>query len=189
MTFKGNVEWLSWKPADVFLSAKKFGREPLPVYVQSHALRQIRTRLDLPSAVPYLDAWMADSLKTPKVVERRGKDLLVEQRLNDQRMGYLWVTPTPTMFVVRTFLFLTMAPSPEFRQLERRLKLSRRDADYLGLTRLSSFLDTDLRQDERLCELFAACGCGHLLGLDEEHYAAEPKPLAAEVQHYLRLAA
>ena len=170
------VRWVEWED----------GR---PVFVQSHALRQLRRRVDLPAVGPYLEAWLAHSLAKPVVVERQaGGDLLVEFRLMDRRVGYLVATPTPEAVVVRTFLFLTMAPSPEARRLERRLRLGRHDAGWLGLHELSSFTRSDLGQDATLRPLMEACGCGHLFDLDASD-AAAPRALAAEVKRYLRLAA
>ena len=171
------VRWVEWED----------GR---PVYAQSHALRQLRGRVDLPRVAPYLEAWLAHSLAKPVVVERQaGGDLLVEFRLMDRRVGYLVATPTPDAVVVRTFLFLTMAPSPEARRLERRLRLGRHDAGWLGLHDLSSFTRSDLGDDATLRPLMEACGCGHLFDFDADDAAAAPRALAAEVKRYLRLAA
>ncbi len=188
---QGGIAWQSWRPSVLGLRGLRGvdSDDPRPVYVQSHALRHMRSRLHLGDSAAFLDAWLNDAVRKPVVVDRHGEDLLVEFRINEARLGYLFVTPMPDKFVIRTFLFLTMAPSPEFRQLERRLKLSRRDADWLGLTTLSAFVESDLRDDERIRELFTACGCGHLFSLDASYYASDPKPLARDVESYLRLAA
>ena len=183
----GTIHWVSWDDEQVG-DGRSTG--PRPVYVQSHALRQLRSRVTLPWAAPYLDCWLAHCLRHPRVVERQaGGDLLVEFRLHEDRLGYLVVTPLIDRVVVRTFLFLTMMPTPEARRLERRLRLSRRDVDWLGLHDLSRFTDTDLGDDPRLRALFAECGCGHLFDLDEDRYLLDPRPFSAEVARYLRLAA
>jgi hypothetical protein len=132
---------------------------------------------------------LAESLSDPRIVEREGQDLLVEYRLKQHRMGYLVVTALEDVAVVRTFKFLTMDRTPEARMLEERLRLTRRDVDWLGLHELTAFTQTDLRQDTVLRELMEACGCGHLFELDHVDYAPEPKAYAAEVRRYLRIAA
>ena len=164
---------------------------PLPVYVQSHALHQLRRRLNYAPAAPYLEAWLADSFDEPVGVKRQaGGDWLVPYSLKERRLGYLIVTPLPEMLVVRTFLFLTMEATPEADALRRELKLSRRDVEWLGLADLAAFTQTDLRDDPELHKLFRRCGCGHLFKLDEIDCApAASHPLAAEVRRYLRLAA
>lgn len=167
--------------------------EGLGVYVQSHALRQLHARVNAPSAGPWLESWLATSLAEPNVIERQaGGDLLVEYRIREHRLGYLVVTPLAAegAVVVRTFLFLTMEPTPESRLLRRELRLTRREADWLGLHDLSAFLQTDLRHDPVLRPMLQACGCGHLFELgDAAIYAPQPKAFAAEMRKYLRLAA
>ena len=181
------LQWLSWTSDQ--LPSIPPGLE-LPVYVQSHALRQLQTRLDHRRAGPYLHCWLGESLSEPNIVRRvSGGDLLVEYRLCEHRFGYLVVSQLKGAIVVRTFLFLTMQQTPEARKLERKLRLTQRDIDWLRLSELSAFTETDLRHDAQLREIFAACGCGHLFELDEEDYAQVPTPHAAEVRRYLGLAA
>lgn len=186
----GGIEWLSWHDAELGLEDR--GRE-YPVFVQSHALRQLQKRMNFAPAAPYLEAWLSDALSSPRIVERDGRDLLVEQRLKEHRVGYLIVTPLPEMVVVRTFLFLTMEGTPEARLLKRRLRLTRRDVDWLGLSELSAFTQTDLRSDPVVRPLLEKCGCGHLFELDDgtavDGYAPQPRAHAAEVRRYLRIAA
>jgi hypothetical protein len=186
------VKWLSW-------TGEQLGRgDPgaeHPIYVQSHALRQLRARVNLPAAAPYLEAWLADSLAKPRIVERQGPNLLVEYRIHEHRLGYLIATPLSNesgpggLVVVRTFKFLTMEHSPESRLLHKKLRLTRRDVDWLGLHDLAAFTRTDLRDDPVLRPLLEACGCGHLFAMEDHDYAPQSKPLAGEVRRYLRLAA
>ncbi len=171
------VRWTSW--------------EGKPVFAQSHALRQLRSRVNLPKMEPYLEAWMHDSLTQANVVERQGADVLVEFRLRGQRVGYLVVTPLADVVAVRTFLFLTMQGTPEARLLQERLRLSRRDVNWLGLHELKAFTETDLSHDAQLRALLEDCGCGHLFALAQETAGLLPqlRPLAAEMKRYLRMAA
>jgi hypothetical protein len=180
------MEWLSWTGATI---GRSDAQTQLPVYAQGHALRNLARRVNLPAAAPYLEAWLFDSLEKPNIVARQGNDLLVEYRIQDHRLGYLIVTPLADMAIVRTFLFLTMEGTPEARKLKRHLKLTRRDVDWLGLSDLAAFTQTDLRQDPVLRPMLEQCGCGHLFEMDAASYAPTPKPLAADMRRYLRLAA
>jgi hypothetical protein len=171
------------------------GRQ-VPVYVQSHALRRLHERVTIPYADPWLEPWLATSLAEPVIVERSGDGWLVEYRIQNYRLGYLVVTSAQEhdtrerCVAVRTFKLLTMSGTPEARLLERRLRLSRLDIDWLRLHKLESFTHTDLRTDPVLRQLLEECGFGHLFELAEKQdFAPEQTTLAAEVRKYLRLAA
>lgn len=174
--------WVGWNGGQI-------GGEGRPVYVQSHALRQLHERVNLPAMGPYLHSWLAESLDSPNVVERQGDDLLVEYRIHDHRLGYLVVTPLEDVVAVRTFKFLTMENTPEARKLRQRLRLTRRDVDWLGLHELAAFTRTDLCEDPLLRALMEECGCGHLFSLADDDVVPTPRAYAAEVRRYLRLAA
>lgn len=190
------ARWLSWTgdaldPAAEGTSSRGEPGEQRegerPVYVQSHALRQLRERANLPGMGPYLEAWLYQSLADPLIVERCGgaggavaaggqQDLLVEYRIREHRIGYLVVTPLEDLIAVRTFKFLTMEHTPEARLLNKQLRLTRRDVDWLGLCDLSTFTQTDLRNDPVLRPLLEACGCAHLFVLAEENTAYTTTP-------------
>lgn len=181
------IQWLS-------VNGEFVGRDVMkdyPVYVQSHALRQLHARVNLPTYGPWLEYWLHKSMTEPEVVERSGRDLLVGFDIHGARLGYLVVAPLADCLVVRTFLFLTMEPSPEARRLKKKLKVTRDDIDWLRLNELSAFTQTDLKSDPVLRPLLEACGCGQLFDFAAEDgaIAARPKPLAAEMKKYLRLAA
>jgi len=184
------VKWLSWNGAQL---GNGDADAKYPVYVQSHALRQLHQRVNLPAAAPYLQSWLAASLEQPKIVERQqGGDLLVEYRIRENRLGYLVVTPMADLVAVRTFKFLTMEHTPEARLLQKQLRLTRRDIDWLRLDELTAFTQTDLCDDLVLRSMLEACGCGHLFSISEEGetiYAPKPKPFAADLRRYLRMAA
>lgn len=192
-----NNEWdrIFWLSIDGGAIDSRWNGRELGVYAQSHALRQLHARVNVPALEKYADYWLYASLKELKVVERqKGGDLLIEYRIAEHRLGYLVATPIDDKLIVRTFLFLTMQPTPESRLLEKKLKLTRHEADWLGLTELRAFTSTDLRSDPTLRPMLESCGCGHLLALADEEWAADafapkPKPLAEEVKKYLRLAA
>lgn len=179
-----SVVWLDWNPQQIDRTGNT-----RPVYIQSHALRNLHSRVNLPTMAPYLEYWLYQSLAQPNIVERQGDDLLVEFRVRESRLGYLVVTPLADVIAVRTFLFLTMQNTPEGRRLEKRLHLTRREINWLGLHELAAFTQTDLKCDPELCALLDACGCGHLLDLHDADFAPQPKAFAEEMRKYLRMAA
>jgi hypothetical protein len=182
------LKWISWSAAEVGLG----GEAEWPVYVQTHALKQLHERLDMPKEDQgCIEHYMATSLEQPNVVERqRGGDLLVEFRLVNHRVGYLVVTPSEGRLIVRTFLLLTMLGTPEGDRFYDRFRLSRDEAAWLRLHQLSSFTKTDLRNDLELRTMLAECGCGALL---EMRMDSDVSPLvdgyAADLRKFLRIPA
>jgi hypothetical protein len=178
---------ISWRADELDLPSPESGE--LPVFAQAHALKQARARLNVSSMDGIAEAWLLDSLRHPEIVERNGDDLLVAYRVNGKRIGHLVATVADRRVVVRTFLFLTMQGTPESRQLRARLGLRRGDIDWLRLSELRAFTDTDLRDDDELRTLFERCGCGHLFELNPDDFNFSSTSYAAEVRKYLRMAA
>ncbi|HZZ45211.1 MAG TPA: hypothetical protein VFE58_19900 [Tepidisphaeraceae bacterium] len=192
------IDYVSWTPESLGPRwATELGFMPgetRPVYIQSHALEQLRSRLDVYRYADWAQHWMYESLKKPTIVEKLPDGgLLVAMAIADQRVGYLVVTPMRDLVAVRTFLFLTMSRTPEGKMLERRLKLTRDEIDYLRLHELSRYTRTDLKDDAALRKLLSECGCGPLFALAEEDRLADaelrPTPFAADLKRYVGIAA
>jgi hypothetical protein len=154
----GEMKWAAWKTGELGLTGPV---ETLPVYIQSHALRRLHERL--PITENCVKFGLAKAVLRPRCVSQRDSDLLVEFQLAGDRLGYLVATRLADMFVIKSFLFLTMQGTPEAELLRSRLKLCRDDVEHLGLDRPDTFFGTDLGKDPELVSLFAKCGCGHLL--------------------------
>jgi hypothetical protein len=185
----GSVRWAAWTDAQCADGRTTSGGDR-PVFVQGHALHELRKRIALPPMRPHLDAWLAHNLAEPELIERqRGGAWLAAFKLGEQRLGYFVCEPLSDCVLVRTFLFLTHPAVPEGRRLKEKLHLASGVAQWLGLHELTPYTRTDLRDDDELVALFRECGCGHLFELDEECYAPDPKPFAAEVQKYVKAAA
>jgi hypothetical protein len=142
----------------------------------------------------WAEHWLHESLARPKIVSRLSRDqLLVAYEVTGKRLGYLVVTAGAGWVAVRTFLFLTMAQTPEGKLLEKALKLTRDEITYWKLHELSRFTQTDLKDDPELRRLLSECGCGHLFDLADDADALVPSakktPLAAELKQYVGVAA
>jgi hypothetical protein len=178
--------WVS-VPASVFGGD---GGAELPVYVQAHALRQMHERLDLPSMGPWSEFFLAQSLIEPKVARGcGGGDVLVEFRFDVRKVGYLVLSRVGDRALVRTFLLLTMAGTPEGDRLGRRLRLTRDEARWLGLHRLSSLAASDARDDAELVAILSECGCGQLAEVARGvEFVTVATGYAAELRKYIGLA-
>ena len=80
--------------------------------------------------------------------------------MQEKRLGYLVVTAGDGWVGVRTFLFLTMAQTPEGKLLEKALKLTRDEVTYWRLHELSRFTQTDLKDDPQLRNCLVNAGAG-----------------------------
>ena len=69
------------------------------------------------------------------------------------------------MLVIRTFLFITHAGTPEGKKLQELAGLQRHDNKYLALDKVSTFINHDLRSNEAMRRLLIEAGCGDLLEL------------------------
>ena len=171
----GEVKWVEWDAGALGLGAS--GR--LPVYVQSHALHQIRHRLAI-KPEHFIDYTLWRSLAEPVLVPTLGGAYLVEYRIRGHKLGYLVAEPLGDVVLVRTFLLVTMQGTPEGSEFSRRLRLRRPDIEYLELDRLGTLVRTDLARDSEIAGLTRDCGCGGALdfaagveaGVIAEGYAA-----------------
>ena len=90
------------------------------------------------------------------------------------------------MYVAITFLFLTMDGTPEGQNLWEKLRLSKRDKQYTGLDRLSTYVLSDMKDDPELAAVFEDCGCAHLFSMTEEELTdRQLRGSAADVRKYL----
>ena len=165
------------------------GGHPLPVFLQSHALRRLRERLagtfDTEVA---LQMGLTCSLLEPTVVERSGEDYLISFHFYGIRVGYLVARVVDEKLLITTFLFLTMQGTPEHRQMKERLRLSRPDIEYQDLDKLATFLTKDVLADDELVKVLEEAGCGSLLDLARDGFPhTEADGRAEELKRFLRI--
>ncbi len=165
---------LTWTAADLGFDGAP---QEYPVYVQSHALEQLARRV--PS---FHTPAIVCSLTRPKFTRQSEDSFLVEYRQGsaDHKLGYFVGVRLPDKVLLKTFLFLTMQGTPESDLLYSKLRLTRRDIEFIRLDELSVFLDQDVRQDAGLVKLFDECGCGHLLKAADPDFGSEGRHGHAE---------
>jgi hypothetical protein len=176
------VRWASWDARALGICGPK---DRYDVYVQGHALDRLHERIRIGPRHQVDDALVL-SLDKPVIVEDRGRELLVEYRFFNYRLGYFVAERVEDAVLIRTFLFLTMQGTPEARRLYQKFGLSRPDVEYLDLDDLGCFLLTDLQNDPALAQMFAECGCGHLLDMTRPEFRSEvAQGTARRVREYL----
>jgi len=152
------VKWVDI-PASLF-GINESGNYPL--YVQSHAIRNLHERVPLSDGGLVHDS-MWQSVYSPKVSQNHKGEYLIEYRYFDYKLGYFVAEVVEQSILVTTFLFLTMQGTPEASALYERLRLKRPDITQHELDSLQTYLLTDIQKDEELIKIFETCGCGHLL--------------------------
>ena len=156
-----------------------------PLYVQSHAIRNLHERVPIGDGGFVHDA-MWQSLNSPKVTQNHKGEYLIEYRFFEYKLGYFVAEVVEQSILVTTFLFLTMQGTPEASALYERLRLRRPDIEQLGLDSLGNYLSTDLKKDSELVRIFETCGCGHLLKMARPETQPEwVSGYARDVRKYL----
>jgi hypothetical protein len=157
--------WASWT-AD--RRGAPHGSPSADVFVQSHALKNLRDRVPIPEwRENGLDGWASYSLCVPVLIPQGPKRWLVELRIGKDRLGYFTAVEIDGRILVTTFLFLTMRDTPEGKLIRERLGLRADEIEWLRADSLPFFTQSDVAQDSELRAILTECGCGHLFDLIE----------------------
>jgi len=157
------AQGIKWLDAPVTLFGINDSRR-YPIYVQSHAIRNLHERVPIDNVGLVHDA-MWQSFSSPKVTQNQQGEYLIEYRFFDYKLGYFVVEVVEQSILATTFLFLTMQGTPEAKLLFERFRLRRPDITQHELDSLYTYLCTDIQKDEELISVFEMCGCGHLLNM------------------------
>jgi len=163
ITADSSFEWVSW-PEGNLPGADGAEGHMLPVYIQDHALRHLRERMNLKTkhSVGVGHNWLGWSLRNPVILPASENRYLVEFKYAGKTAGYFVAKKKGDCIVITTFLFLTMMGTPQAEKLHERLGIGRKTIDYLHLDQLKTFCNPDIRNDEELVAIFTECDCGHL---------------------------
>jgi hypothetical protein len=138
----------------------------LKVYIQQHAIDRMNERLGSRFAFLAYVHVMVVLLVKPIELEK-GKSFLFPVQHGKITVGYLKADLFGDKLIIRTFLFLTNNGTPEGKRLNELVGLQKADKKYLGIDKLSTFINSDLGRDKELKELFCKAGCGGLFQLDK----------------------
>lgn len=136
--------------------------DPLPVYIQRHALTRLDERLGLQANNVHSHLFFSLYEQPVNYVPGNGCTL-IEFNMYEYKVGYLLTTLHEDKLIIRSFLFLTNDGTPEGRKLRQLTGLIKHDKKYLGIDKLSTFTAYKIHEDEELSTLFHEAGCGSLL--------------------------
>jgi hypothetical protein len=160
------LNWITLKPS-VFNIKSPSADIPLNVYIQSHALQRLSERIDcFQTGVIHFN--MFSSLRDTRVFYDNHHNILIEFRIYNTKAGYFRVDMVEGMIVIRTFLFITNSGTPEGQKLEHNTGLQKLDKKYLAIDKLSTFMTSDIGNNQEVRNIFVASGCKCLIDLYEK---------------------
>lgn len=128
----------------IFPSAKE--EEELNIYVQSHVLQRLKERLDTFDTMSQnilIQYALTVGLKTVSF----GKQILFSCVIEDGLpVGYFTFFVQDTDVIITTFIPLSSAAGPEGKRLNELLPLSKEEIVYLGMDKVSFYLNIDFEQ-------------------------------------------
>lgn len=139
---------------------------PLKVFIQQHALDRIEERLGKHFLfLSYFHVLLAVLSKT--ITAAGNNTYLLPLVHGVAKLGYFKAEIIGDKLLIRTFLFLTNNGTPEGANLEKLFGLEKADKKYLGIDKLSTFVLSDIKENEQLKALFCEAGCSALFKLDK----------------------
>jgi hypothetical protein len=162
------IEYITIKPSDLNI-INPIDDIPLDVYIQTHALLRLSERIDC-FMTGTLHFNMFLSFKEPKVFYDSHNNILIEYRFTGTKAGYFLVDIIDGKIVIRTFLFVTNNGTPEGLMLEKITGLQKLDKKYLAIDKLSTFMTSDIGNNEKVRKIFISAGCQCLLDLYEKSH-------------------
>jgi hypothetical protein len=136
----------------------------IDIYIQMHAMQRMKERLDCLDIVG-INLGIFFSLKKLKIIKTGENDYMIEFRMDSILIGYLVAHIQDEKLIIRTFLFVTQARTPEGKRLKELYGLGRLDVSYLELDKLSTYIYNDLCTNPGVSNIFQEAGCQYLLDL------------------------
>jgi len=139
---------------------------PLEVFVQSHAFTRLKERIDvLPAAIR--TTCLNSSLIYCQTATLNNGQCVIELRDNNTgTLGYLPFTIIDKQLFILTLLPICSQNAPEGKKLQELLGITRKEIEFLGMDKLSFFIDTDFEAIPRLKQAVIDAGLWHLTKLD-----------------------
>lgn len=127
------------------------------IYIQSHAIHRFKERLDLfePTIQNLLFQYaFTRGLKLVCIDKRE----MFACRFEDRQIGYFTFFVRGDDLVVNTFLPLVNQYTPEGKKFQKALSLSKEEHTYLGMDKISFYIDTDFEQIPKLKQALIDAG-------------------------------
>jgi hypothetical protein len=147
----------------------------LNLYIQSHALRRFKERIDTIIPLTRNQTLSISTMNIQQIVpDVKGRPLMAAVMPPDHIIGYFTFYIHDDDVLLQTFLPLTSPDVPEGKILCERLNLSVEDLKHLGMDKLSFFYDVDIEQIPALKKvLYDEIGLGYIRTLYTNLYAEE----------------
>ncbi|MES2516422.1 MAG: hypothetical protein V4580_19880 [Bacteroidota bacterium] len=157
------------------------------VYIQSHALDRLSERVDGVDK-GFLHFSIYNSLQQANVRINKKREWLFEFRLSGKKVGYFKGDLVDGKIILRTFLFLTNNGTPEGEKLHEHTGIMKEDKMYLTIDKFSSFVHSDIKDNERVKEIFVKAGCESLFDIDPLVCVGQAREytLAVLIENYLK---
>lgn len=139
---------------------------PVKVYYQNHAKLRLKERIDC-LAMKDILIMLYTSLLKPVVIPTGKNRALIEYRLLSSKVGYLVAEYIDGAVLIHTFLFITSNGTPEGKKLYELTGLGKLDKKYLALDKLSSFIKSDIANNEKLNSILVNSQCECLLQIED----------------------
>jgi hypothetical protein len=174
-------------PQKLGLSDDEFP-EPLPVYIQNHAINKMYERIDCIKPF-FLPCCIFSSLVIPVYIKGPHHTFLINFMVSGFKLGYFVASVQQGVLLVQTFLFITNNGTPEGDRLAALTKLKKLDKEYLTLDKLSAFYASDIADTPEVKQLFLDAGCTDLFNVSptilSDNTLDHKKPLAEKIKAYL----
>jgi hypothetical protein len=145
----------------------------LPVYIQQHALNRMKERIGF--IVPtFYQMLLISALDYKEFIPIAANRLLMACFANNLKIGYFVAEIVDGIIMIRTFLLLTNSGTPEGNKLTKLTGLQIADHKYLSIDTLQGLANSDIEQNETICNLFREAGCGSILELCKK-FNSEPE--------------
>jgi hypothetical protein len=136
------------------------------IYIQKHALRRLEERIDC-LTIDEIHASIFTSFFNPEVVKATKNRILIAFSILNSKVGYLSAEYIDDALLIHTFLFITNNGTPEGQKLTELTGLGKLDKKYLIIDKLSSFINSDIGENEKLRNIFEKAGCSCLFNIEE----------------------
>lgn len=139
---------------------------PLEVYIQSHAFTRMKERIDVLPAGLRINCMNSSLIHCETAKLHNGQRVIIFRENCTGTLGYLPFTIIGKKLFVLTFLPICSQNAHEGKKLQEILGISRKETEFLGMDKLSFFLDTDFDAIPRLKQAVIDAGLWHLTTLE-----------------------
>ncbi|TLX76135.1 hypothetical protein E9993_07950 [Labilibacter sediminis] len=144
-------------------------QEKLPVYMQSHAFERLLQRCD-----PTLENWCKQDFQQSFLVRFEmqvfNRKILFAHSNGSMKLGYFLADIIEEKIVIKTFLLITHANTPEGSRFQELTGFTKYDINYWNVDKLTTFINNDMDTDNPLYPYFEQAGLLHLFELKKEYY-------------------